>query len=207
MHSGLCNRCRSMRLCIIWRTPRLAAQVSVTGRPAGPLLASCNAACWQPAAIWTLQLQGGCLQPLLPAKEWCLQCAGRYISSETAARRRIHCRLWRGGGLLCRLMSEENSWERRLCLAPYRCRCARCRHWHQALKSSRGRCFGGQAAGLVKPQLQGGPPLLPHVAMICSCWIGCCVEPCGYRWNTALFAFRRDTAAGCFQGLQIILAT
>ncbi len=42
MHSGLCNRCRSMRLCIIWRTPRLAAQVSVTGRPAGPLLASCN---------------------------------------------------------------------------------------------------------------------------------------------------------------------
>ena len=65
----------------------------------------------------------------------------------------------------------------------------------------------GASSWAGKPQLQGGLPLLPHVAMICICWIGCCVEPYGYRWNTALFAFRRDTAAGCLQGLQIILAT
>ena len=129
--------------------------------PCRPTACQLHPACWQPAAVWVLQLQAGCLQPWLPAEEWCLQCAGRYIGSETAAQRRTHCRLWRGGRPLCRLMSGGSFWEKRLCLAPYRCRWACSQHWHPALKSSKGRCSWGKGGGkqllLVKPQLQAGP--------------------------------------------------
>ena len=60
---------------------------------------------------------------------------------------------------------------------------------------------------LAKPQLQGGPPLLPHVAVTCSCWITCCVAPCSHRWDAALVASRSDTAPGCLHGLQMHATT
>ena len=175
--------------------------------PCSPTACHLHPACRQPAAVWVTQLEAGCLQPLLPAEEWCLHCAGRSTSSETAARRRTRCRLWRGGGPLCQLMSEESFWGKRLCLAPRRCRWACSRHWHPALTSSRGRCSRGNQLQLVKPQLQGGPPLLTHVAMSWSelgglqdrmlrgalqLQVGCCAACIQKRHGSRVFAGAAD---------------